>query len=517
MKLELVRSTYTVRSTIGVLSYNNSTCFILEDPVRPKKIHGITAIPAGTYQIIVSHSQKFGRDMPLLHNVPGYEGIRIHPGNSPKDTEGCLLPGLVRGIDSVGSSRAAYDALFQAIRRAIRDGERIEITISEGGVSPFMEKELPSPGTAGTLMRVTGDPLNLRDAPSSSTKTVILAELAFGSICSLTGTPPSSDWLHVVTPPGTAAPEGWIHRKYVRVLSPGEPTSTPQVTLIPKAIPVDPALIYRVAGTACLNLRSVPAVLTAATLIASIPAGQRVIKIGGSRKKGWVEVATVLDGTDLRGFVHAAFLENEELLGDSATADLEVSDKALQMILDFEGLDQPSKWPGVMSGISLGHGYDIGYHARDEFEADWGPHLPPDHIKLLATAVGKRGKAAANLASRYTDIRITNAMADAVFTRSTLPNIRKTTIKGFPGVLRLPTDAQGGLGSLVYNRGGSTEGPRRREMLEIRNLCGDCGMSAPDKIAKISDAILSMRRLWPDTRGLRRRREAEAKLIRESI
>lgn len=120
----LQRKWATDKSTIGELSLDGKVmCFILEDVVRPEKIKGKTAIPAGNYKIIITPSSRFKRDLPLLLNVPNYEGIRIHPGNTAADTEGCLLPGIERSMDKVSASRIAFDHLFSTIRMLLRQGE----------------------------------------------------------------------------------------------------------------------------------------------------------------------------------------------------------------------------------------------------------------------------------------------------------------------------------------------------------------------------------------------------------
>ena len=94
MKLFLQRIAQTPEYTIGRLEINGKFfCHTLEDAVREEKIAGKTAIPAGTYQVIVNRSPKFKRDLPLLLDVPNFEGIRIHRGNTAKDTSGCILVG----------------------------------------------------------------------------------------------------------------------------------------------------------------------------------------------------------------------------------------------------------------------------------------------------------------------------------------------------------------------------------------------------------------------------------------
>lgn len=108
-------------------------CYMLEDVVRPsgQKVFGETAIPAGTYQVANTYSPRFGKYLPLLLNVPGFAGVRIHPGNYAKDTEGCLLPGtaIAPGNAMVTNSRVAFEALFAKIKVAEKK-ERITLTIT---------------------------------------------------------------------------------------------------------------------------------------------------------------------------------------------------------------------------------------------------------------------------------------------------------------------------------------------------------------------------------------------------
>jgi len=131
MKLQLIRKTFGAESTLGELYCDGQfECFTLEDTVRPVKIPGATAIPAGTYQVVVTLSQRFGRELPLLLNVPDFEGVRIHPGNRPQDTEGCILVGRTKGADFVGESRLAFDALFPRIQAAVDQGA-VQIEILE--------------------------------------------------------------------------------------------------------------------------------------------------------------------------------------------------------------------------------------------------------------------------------------------------------------------------------------------------------------------------------------------------
>ena len=183
------------------------------------------------------------------------------------------------------------------------------------------------------------------------------------------------------------------------------------------------------------------------------------------------------------------------------------SDKALALLLEFEGFDQPGHWPGVDSGVSIGIGYDLGYTTRARFLADWGGRLPAGHVEALSLCVGVKGQAAARLARNLKAITIPRAVGRAVFLERTLPDVEAETRAVFPGVERLPQDAQDALVSLVYNRGGKLVGDTRLEMRSIRALVPGGNLRA------IAAEVRKMKRLWPKYLGLRRRRDAEAALI----
>ena len=134
MKLLLERKWLTERSTIGLLSVDGTMeCFSLEDKVRPdgQKVYGETAIPAGTYNVILTYSPHFKHVLPLLEHVQGFEGVRIHPGNTPADTEGCILVGSSKGPDVVYESRRAFDVLYPKIQTALSGGDTVTLEIKE--------------------------------------------------------------------------------------------------------------------------------------------------------------------------------------------------------------------------------------------------------------------------------------------------------------------------------------------------------------------------------------------------
>lgn len=141
MQLTLNRMVRTKNSTIGRLDIDGTYQYwILEDvdrglkntmsldELKAKKVYQKTAIPTGTYEIIISFSNKFQKALPLLLNVPAYEGIRIHPGNTKSNTAGCLLPGMTQSTDYVHNSKEAFYNMFELMKK-VSHSEKIFITI----------------------------------------------------------------------------------------------------------------------------------------------------------------------------------------------------------------------------------------------------------------------------------------------------------------------------------------------------------------------------------------------------
>jgi len=102
----------------------------LEDEVRPidePKIYGKTAIPYGIYSLTITFSPKFNRLLPLVNNVPGFQGIRIHPGNTAEDTEGCILVGVNDQVGMIHQSKVTFDKLFNILVESKQDSFILEI------------------------------------------------------------------------------------------------------------------------------------------------------------------------------------------------------------------------------------------------------------------------------------------------------------------------------------------------------------------------------------------------------
>ena len=138
MEITVKRRPSSLACTIGELSIDGSLeAFSLEDIVRERqgepveawKVPGETAIPKGRYKVVITPSARFKRDLPLLLDVRGFSGIRIHPGNTAESTAGCLLVGDNVVGDTVTGSRSAFNRLYDQIEEALAAGEQVWLTI----------------------------------------------------------------------------------------------------------------------------------------------------------------------------------------------------------------------------------------------------------------------------------------------------------------------------------------------------------------------------------------------------
>lgn len=134
MELKLNRIFLSSSATIGELWANNThLCDTLEDRVRPEgeKVYGKTAIPEGTYEMVLSYSPRFKKILPEILNVPNFTGIRIHCGNSSADSSGCILVGTWDGEkeDWVSDSKIAFNKLMSLLEEATNNKEKVTITV----------------------------------------------------------------------------------------------------------------------------------------------------------------------------------------------------------------------------------------------------------------------------------------------------------------------------------------------------------------------------------------------------
>jgi len=119
MLIEVKRFEFNDTYTVGRMYINDVYfCYTLEDKVREgTKVNGQTAIPNGTYSVIIDVSTRFGKQLPHILNVPNFTGVRIHSGNTSKDTEGCILLGhTYAGKDFIGNSKLAFDVFFNKLK-----------------------------------------------------------------------------------------------------------------------------------------------------------------------------------------------------------------------------------------------------------------------------------------------------------------------------------------------------------------------------------------------------------------
>lgn len=151
MNIRVVREPSVSRTTLGVVFVDGHFfSFCLEDEIRERagepvaawKVYGQTAIPAGRYRVTLSHSPKFGRVLPELRDVPGFVGIRIHPGNTHAESEGCLLLGVQRSGVRVIESAKACSAFEQLVSAAIGREERVWIDIENPPIPGGSEGEV---------------------------------------------------------------------------------------------------------------------------------------------------------------------------------------------------------------------------------------------------------------------------------------------------------------------------------------------------------------------------------------
>lgn len=153
MELRLVRYAANAVSTLGKLYIDDwFQCFTLEDAHHVPKIHGQTRIPAGSYRVFLrklgtshfdaNYTKKFGKDwfqgMLQLENVPDFEGVEIHIGNSAADTDGCVLLGNIaeKKPDAKGSmqlfqSSIAFQNFYPKLRDALKAGKTVHISITD--------------------------------------------------------------------------------------------------------------------------------------------------------------------------------------------------------------------------------------------------------------------------------------------------------------------------------------------------------------------------------------------------
>ena len=164
-------------------------------------------------------------------------------------------------------------------------------------------------------------------------------------------------------------------------------------------------------------------------------------------------------------------------------------------------------FPGGASGITIGVGYDL--RMETAFALDWGTLLPAATLDALRPTLGAQGTRA--MADALQAVTIPWDAAWRVFTAVSLPKYVAATRAAFPGFDALSPLSRGALVSLVYNRGaGITDEPGSNRRLEMRQIHDALQSNHP---AAVPDLIRAMKRLWPDAKGLRDRRDGEADMF----
>lgn len=138
MKLVLARDAFFPDTTLGTLVCEDLAIApwqTLEDADRKlemdlsAKVKGRTAIPRGTYRLVLAYSPRFMRITPRLLDVPGFTGVLIHSGNVHADTAGCILVGETREDERILQSRDAMKRLMALLKIPYERGEAMEIEI----------------------------------------------------------------------------------------------------------------------------------------------------------------------------------------------------------------------------------------------------------------------------------------------------------------------------------------------------------------------------------------------------
>ena len=208
--------------------------------------------------------------------------------------------------------------------------------------------------------------------------------------------------------------------------------------------------------------------------------------------------------------------------GDTSegTHSLTVSKKGLKQLVKHEVssaayykkfLSHPV-WPGGRSGITIGIGYDLGQNSNQQIRKDWEGKLTEIDLERLVVVSGLKEDAAKQALNGVESVHIPLESAEKVFYELTLSRYAALTLRTYPSCNKLFPDAQAGLLSLIYNRGNSLKGSRRKEMAAIKYLVEQ------KDYAGIARQIREMKRLWEDQGldGLLKRREDEARLVSQS-
>lgn len=180
-------------------------------------------------------------------------------------------------------------------------------------------------------------------------------------------------------------------------------------------------------------------------------------------------------------------------------------------------------YPGYSSGITIGVGYDLRFASEQSFRDLWQSYLSVAAINELARHIGRRGTKSRAAELRNKGIEVPFKAAWPVFIEQLMPQYFSLTESLYPQLSRLSKSCRAVLVSILFNRGASLCGDRRKEMRVIRDKLARAYSSGTDQaeqrqlLMSIEDDIVSMQRLWGTDSGLYRRRQVEANMWRRGM
>lgn len=183
-------------------------------------------------------------------------------------------------------------------------------------------------------------------------------------------------------------------------------------------------------------------------------------------------------------------------------------------------------FPGGESGITIGVGYDLRFHSQQEFYSDWSDYISKAAIQELSNDIGRQGSQQRASVLKEMGVEVPFYAAWQVFVRKTLPGFYKKTLLSYPSLTALPGLCASVLVSLVYNRGPALNGNNREEMANIRRILdkaeqarlqGRATAEVNQMLLAVADELLAMKKYWPVTSGLVKRRQEEANIWRQSL
>jgi len=179
----------------------------------------------------------------------------------------------------------------------------------------------------------------------------------------------------------------------------------------------------------------------------------------------------------------------------------------------YEKFLKKTTWPGGASGVTIGIGADLGYLSKEEFDNYFAKYFTSAENVKLRSVIGLKGQSAKAALPKVKGIQLTWDDAKEIFVNWTLPKFWKLTKGIWPGVEELCENAQIALTSIVFNRGSSTKGSSRTEMVNMKPLV------LKKNYKGIAKEIRSMKRLWygKGLDGLLKRRDIEAKMVESCI